>query len=102
MIPVPWVAPVWAPVAVSVVLMLTGLGLTWCPLRPLSKAWLLLAYLAILTGAGLIQTTFFLQTAQAFTTVPTRFDSLTFLLGLLLSAAGILCLLNPTAVLRRS
>ena len=89
LIPVPWVAPVWAPLTVSATLLLAGLvrlGRRRGELSAKAKAG---AALAVLMGAGLVLGSFIVRVAQAVGGVPERFDWPWFLAGWLLGVVGL-------------
>jgi len=95
LIPTAWVAPVWAPLAVSGTLVPAGLAVL---LRGGGRrrgdgspvAWCLIA-----GGVGVVLASFFLRTAEAFQAVPERFDWAWFLAGWLMGVAGLIWLLWP-------
>jgi len=94
LIPTAWVAPVWAPLVVAATLALTGLAILYrgggrpAGRRPL-PAWFM-----IVLGTGLILTSFFLRTGEAFHTVAPRFDWPWFLAGWLIGVGGLVWLLR--------
>lgn len=100
LIPTAWVAPVWAPLVVAATLVLTGLAILYRaggrPARnPSLPAWFMVAL-----GTGLILTSFFLRTSQAFHSVP-RFDWAWFLAGWVIGVGGLVWLLRPERPSRR-
>jgi len=95
LIPTAWVAPVWAPLAVSAMLVAAGLGILLRREAPRSpRAWYV-AWLLVAAGAALVLASFFLRTAEAFAAVPRRFDWPWFLGGYLIAGVGIVWLLWP-------
>jgi len=102
LIPVPWVAPVWAPLMVSATLLvvafilLTGRGDRRVPADRAVKAALLIA-----AGVAGILTSFFLRLGEAMERVPQQFDWPLFLAGWLLGVAGVVWLLSRPSPLHR-
>lgn len=97
LIPAPWVAPVWAPLAVSLTMLAAGLAAflragSAAPVRRSFAAWL-----AVLAGAGLVLASFFTRTAEAYGAVPSRYDWPLFLAGWAFAAIGLWRLLRPAA-----
>jgi len=94
LIPTAWVAPVWAPLVVSVTLVLAGLAILRQGDRPYTSRGRLIAWPAVGVGTGLVLLSFFLRTREAFHRVPRRFDWPVFLIGWLLAGAGLVWLLR--------
>lgn len=94
LIPTAWVAPVWAPLLVAVTLAVTGLVILYRGPRGPARRLSLPAWFMIAVGTGLILTSFFLRTSQAFHTVP-RFDWQWFLAGWVIGVGGLVWLLRP-------
>lgn len=101
LIPVPWVAPVWAPLAVSGTLLVMGLLLLRRRAGPISSKRALGGGVLVVAGAGLILASFFLRLHEAMRSVPRQFDWPLFLAGWLLGVAGVAWLLSRTSALRR-
>ncbi len=97
LIPVPWVAPVWAPLMVSAVLLVTGAVVLRRAGRTIKTKKPLGAYLVILVGTAGILASFFLRTSEAFGSVPQRFDWPWFLAGWLLGVVGLVWLLGGSS-----
>ncbi|MHC4981946.1 MAG: hypothetical protein ACYTF6_02115 [Planctomycetota bacterium] len=95
LIPTAWVAPVWAPLVVSVTLVAGGLAILLSSgrLRPLWGR--LVPACLLIVGTGVVLTSFFLRTAESFGAVPERFDWQWFLGGWLAAVAGLVWLLWP-------
>jgi len=94
LIPTAWVAPVWAPMVVAATLALAGLAvLLGGNVRRSGLA--LAAWPLIALGAGLVLSSFFLRTGEAFQGVPARFDWGWFLAGWVTAVAGLMWLLWP-------
>jgi hypothetical protein len=89
LVPIPWVAPVWAPVAVSLTLLIAGLVALARRRGEISAAAKLIASLTALAGVALILVSFMLRVRQAVGGVPEGFDWPWFLAGWLLGAAGL-------------
>lgn len=101
LVPIPWVAPVWAPLVVSATLLIAGLvGLTRRR-RPLSGKAKALAALAALAGVALVLASFMLRVREAVGGVPARFDWPWFLAGWLLGSVGLFWLLGRPSTTRR-
>ena len=90
LIPVPWVAPVWAPLAVSATLLIGGLILVCRPQRRISRRGRVCARLAMLVGAALVLGSFVLRWREAVGSVPRAFDWTWFLAGWVLGTVGLL------------
>jgi hypothetical protein len=100
LIPTAWVAPVWAPLVVAATLVLTGLAILYRAARPPARKLSLPAWFMVALGTGLILTSFFLRTGQAFHSVP-RFDWQWFLAGWVTGVGGLVWLLRPEWPSRR-
>lgn len=94
LIPTAWVAPVWAPLVVAATLVLTGLAILYRAARGPARKPPLPAWFMVALGTGLILTSFFLRTGQAFHSVP-RFDWQWFLAGWVTGVGGLVWLLRP-------
>ena len=94
LIPTAWVAPVWAPLAVAATLVLTGLAILYRTGGAPARKQPLPAWLMVAAGIGLILTSFFLRTAEAFHKVP-QFDWAWFLAGWVIGVGGLVWLLRP-------
>jgi len=92
LVPVPWVAPVWAPLAVSATLLLAGVISLATAGREMPTKVKLTAGLMALAGAALVLASFLLRARQAVGGVPKRFDWPWFLAGWLLGSVGLLWL----------
>jgi len=102
LIPVPWVAPVWAPLVVSGTLLVSSLVILGRRSRRTPARRGFVGSLAIAAGAGLILTSFFFRLGEAAHSVPQRFDWTLFLAGWLLGVAGlVLVLAGPSPSARR-
>ncbi len=100
LIPVPWVAPVWAPLAVSAVLLLAGLIMLNRPQREMSPGARIYTHAAMLIGAGLVLCSFVLRWKDAIGGVPAAFDWPWFLAGWMLGSAGLLYAATRPSVIR--
>ncbi len=89
LIPVPWVAPVWAPMAVAGTLTIAGLAALARPGRTMSPGAKIAASVLTLAGACLILVSFCWRWTEAIGGVPARFDWPWFLAGWILAAAGL-------------
>jgi hypothetical protein len=94
LIPTAWVAPVWAPLAVSTTMIAAGV-LMLLRTRPATRRRALPAAMLALAGAALILTSFLLRTGEAFARVPRRYDWEWFLAGWLLGVAGLIWYARP-------
>ncbi len=93
LIPVPWVAPVWAPMAVSLTLLPVGGALLVRPRRR-ARGGGVAAWSAVTAGAGLVVASFLMRASQAVGVVPERFDWPVFLAGWVLGVAGVFWLVG--------
>ena len=94
LIPTAWVAPVWAPLAISVTMLAAGLAVVHRGGFRRGKG-ALLAWPAVAAGVALVLTTFVLRTEEAFDAVPARYDWGVFWAGWAVGAAGLAWLLWP-------
>lgn len=101
LVPIPWVAPVWAPVAVSITLLIAGLVALARRRGEMSTGAKFIASLTALAGMALILASFMLRVPQAVGGVPDRFDWPWFLAGWLLGAAGLFWLTARPSTRRR-
>lgn len=101
LIPVPWVAPVWAPLVLSVTLVIVAGVLLGRRPAPLAPRRALGAVGLMLAGVGLILASFFLRLGEAAQSVPRRFDWPLFLAGWVLGIAGVVWILSRPSALRR-
>ncbi|OPX21529.1 MAG: hypothetical protein B1H04_06480 [Planctomycetales bacterium 4484_123] len=89
LIPVPWLAPVWAPLLVSLSMLLAGLLRLSRPTVERPVGTTVGASLTILAGAGLVLVSFVIRVGEAVGAIPARFDWPWFLAGWLLGTAGL-------------
>ena len=89
LIPTAWVAPVWAPLVVSVTLAAAGAVLVVHRCGRVGRARAIGSGLAISVGCGLVLMSFFLRTGEAFGRVPERFDWEWFCLGWVVGVGGV-------------
>jgi len=89
LIPVPWVAPVWAPLAVAATLLVAALALLKRPDRRITSAGRAGAAIAMLAGTALILASFLMRCRDAVGGVPAAFDWPWFAAGWLLAAAAL-------------
>ena len=94
LIPVPWVAPVWAPLAVSATLLIAAMVLLKRPQRRITRAGRVVAGLVMLAGAALILASFFMRWTEAVGGVPATFDWPWFLAGWVLGTAALAWVLS--------
>ena len=90
LIPVAWVAPVWAPLAVSATLLVGGWIIVYRPERRISLKGRVVAGLAMLAGAALVLGSFVVRRHEAIGGVPAAFDWPWFLAGWVLGTVGLL------------
>jgi len=94
LIPVAWVAPVWAPLLVSALLAAAGVAFIYVgPFAARRRRYWPAAPVA--AGFALILLSFILRTSEAFRQVPERFDWPCFLAGWVLSAVGFVLYFHP-------
>jgi len=94
LVPVPWVAPVWAPLAVAVVLLLGGLAGLTRPRRRLTGAGRAAAGVVFALAVALVLASFIRRWPQAVGGVPPAFDWPLFLAGWALGAGGLAWVLS--------
>ena len=94
LIPVPWLAPVWAPLSISCTLLIVAIVLLGRRREaPVPTRRAVAAGALILVGVAGVLTSFFLRLGEATQTVPEQFDWPLFLAGWLLGVAGLAWLL---------
>ena len=89
LIPIPWVAPVWAPLLVSLSMLSGGLLRLFRPTTQRRPAAAAGACLTILAGVALVLISFMVRIREAIGALPARFDWPWFLAGWLLGTAGL-------------
>ena len=94
LIPTAWVAPVWAPLVVSVTLLLGGMAILHRSGRHQVAKGPLWAWLLVVLGVGLVLASFLLRTKEAFQAAPVQFDWPWFLAGWLSAVGGMVWLLR--------
>ena len=94
LIPVPWLAPVWAPLLVATTLTIAGLATLARPVRRMSARSRLGCWIVILSGACLILVSFCWRWRQGIGRMPARFDWPWFMAGWILMVVGMVWMLS--------